>query len=133
MSLLRHGFQILFAAAIAAQLSAPVLAANAKALNLFCPVHASADRGSGGHDVHAQHGGIVSGAQAHAHSSVDPDETKHERNLFDPSCCSVHLTSVMPALSESFAVLRANLQQIPAGDLATVSPGLADPPPRISV
>lgn len=136
MRLTRHAFRILFAIALMAQLAAPVLAANAKAINLFCPAHASRQQDENVHSAHAAHAmQQVSPRQQHTHaaSAVIPDEPVQERKLFDLSCCSVHLTGVMPAPSASFHLISVRLHGIPAADPAAVSPGMADPPPRIFV
>lgn len=135
MDLLRQCFGILFAAAIAAQLAAPVLAANAKTLALFCPSHqtvkhetaAHADRSGHRHDASAA-------AESHAQHSPDgANPSQQERKFFDVSCCSVHLTGIVSLPFASFALPAAQPLLAGAQDPDAVFPGTSDPPPRIFV
>lgn len=133
MSLFRIGFRTFFAIAILAQLAAPVLAANAKALNLFCPSHLSRTIETVSRAAHSGH------SDAHAHHatrtetvSVVQDQGKENSGPrpFDLSCCSVHLSGVMPAVSEPVEGVLVKRQARIAGDAPSISSAAIDPPPR---
>lgn len=127
----RTAFRALFALAIMAQLAGPALAANAKALNLLCPSHPVERVEAHDHSSHGTAAHHHAGHPEHADTGRETGGDESARKYFDLSCCSVHLTGVIPIESPSVAGLRDQVQILMAEGSASAFPVSIDPPPRI--